>query len=233
MRAEPSTRVLATDATPARGGAVVCSVSPELAGALYRVAECRGVGARLDGANAEAETRLLQRSDITDQLVRSLGWTETTNYSFKCVARINLQEARALRRETKRECIRSGEVRRLLVFCDSMVCVGAFSKGRSSSFKLNGIIRATLGHLMLEGMELALIWVSTGCNPADFPSRNHPHSPTRPYTPQLRTFGWWVGWLDSGFGAGAFRWKGDFDQGVLRGWAGNGGALGHLQWFGI
>ena len=73
------------------------------------------------------------------------------NYSFKCVAHINLQEARALRREIKRECIRSGSARRLLVFCDSMVCVGAFSKGRSSSFKLNGITRATFGALDVRG----------------------------------------------------------------------------------
>ena len=61
--------------------------------------------------------------------------------------------------------------RRIVVFMDSAVCVGAFSKGRSSSFRLNGILRAFSGHCILAGIELALIWISTKANPADFPSR--------------------------------------------------------------
>ena len=61
--------------------------------------------------------------------------------------------------------------KRVLVFIDSLVVLGAFAKGRSSSFKLNGILRSTLPYLTLGFLEVALIWVSTKANPADHPSR--------------------------------------------------------------
>jgi hypothetical protein len=67
IKTEPSTTVLATDATPTCGGATEAKVDPVLAKALYRVAEARGVSARLDGRRAEEEsTYLLQKSEITD-----------------------------------------------------------------------------------------------------------------------------------------------------------------------
>ena len=57
---------------------------------------------------------------------------------------------------------------------DSAVCIGAFSKGRSSSFRLNGILSVFSGHCILAGIELALIWIFTKANPADYPSRLRP-----------------------------------------------------------
>ena len=64
LRAEPSTEIYATDATPTRGGATVASVPPILARDLYRVAECRGTSMRLDGGlQHEAEAKLLQKID--------------------------------------------------------------------------------------------------------------------------------------------------------------------------
>ena len=75
-----------------------------------------------------------------------------------------------------------------MFFCDSSVCVGAFSKGRSSSFKLNGITRACLGHTVFRWFELALIWVSTHFNPADFPSRNIPLPPPGPIPEAYRQY---------------------------------------------
>ena len=74
------------------------------------------------------------------------------------------------------------------------VC-GVFSKGRSFSFKLNGVIRACLGHLVLGSLELAFILVSTHFNPADFPSRNIPLPPPGPIPEAYRPFfsrGPWV-----------------------------------------
>ena len=106
LRAEPSPEIYATDATPTRGGATVASVPPSLARALYRVAESRGTTIRLDGGlQHEAEAKLLHKSDVTDALAMSLEWTEVSNYTFRKPARINLQEARALRREIRREGI--------------------------------------------------------------------------------------------------------------------------------
>jgi hypothetical protein len=60
---------------------------------------------------------------------------------------------------------------RLVVMVDSMVAVGEISKGRSSSFVVNGLIRELLGSLVLGQQSLALLWVPTDVNIADNPSR--------------------------------------------------------------
>ena len=60
---------------------------------------------------------------------------------------------------------------------DSGAACGAFAKGRSSSFKLNGILRCAVPYLVAGRLPLALLWVSTGANPADDPSRNAPLRP--------------------------------------------------------
>ncbi len=54
---------------------------------------------------------------------------------------------------------------------DSRVVIGAFSKGRSSSFRLNGILRSRLPFLVFSDICLALLWVETKSNIADYPSR--------------------------------------------------------------
>ena len=76
----------------------------------------------------------------------SLDWRVVSSYRFKNTHHINLQEAQALRREVVKLSLQSGVPRRQLIYCDSKVNVGAFGKGRSSSFKLNGILRGTLGY---------------------------------------------------------------------------------------
>ena len=104
-----------------------------LAKALYRVAEARGVSARLDGRRAEEDsTYLLQKSEITDSL--ALPWSVRSACRFKAPAHINLQEARAIRREIKHLARADSVAKRVLVFIDSLVVLGAFAKGRSSSF---------------------------------------------------------------------------------------------------
>ena len=96
-----------------------------------------------------------------------------------------MQEARALAKEVIALAAADPSPRRLIVFLDSSVCVGAFAKGRSSSFRLNGIIRALSGHLILAGIELVVIWVSSGANPADHPSRGRPLPPPSPPPPSF------------------------------------------------
>ncbi|CAK0800076.1 unnamed protein product [Prorocentrum cordatum] len=57
---------------------------------------------------------------------------------------------------------------------DSRVCAGAFGKGRSSSFKLNGILRTVMPYLLSCRCHVALVWIGTHFNPADAPSRFRP-----------------------------------------------------------
>ena len=76
-----------------------------------------------DGIQHESEARLLQKSDVIDALAMSLQWTKISNYTFRKSAHINLQEARALRCEIRKEYIRSATPRRIIVFSDSLWCV--------------------------------------------------------------------------------------------------------------
>ena len=59
----------------------------------------------------------------------------------------------------------------IICLVDSEVALGAISKGRSSSYKLNGILRGSVGYLVALDISLKLIWIPSGCNPADAPSR--------------------------------------------------------------
>ena len=60
---------------------------------------------------------------------------------------------------------------RQILFCDSSVTVGCVAKGRSSSYKLNGILRGLLPWLIVGRIVLCLLWVGTAANIADYPSR--------------------------------------------------------------
>ena len=73
LRAEPSTRILATDATVSRARACEAEVSPALAHNLYRIVEARGANVRLGMSQADLrELDLQMKSDVTDQLCQSL-----------------------------------------------------------------------------------------------------------------------------------------------------------------
>ena len=184
IRAPMSESALATDATPVAGGSTIVQLPSTLAETLYEVAEQRGASLRLDGKWTKAgmgAERLTQRSAGMDALVKSLDWRVLDSYRFRKAGHINLQEARAVRVEVVREARRSLQPRRVILFCDSQVVVGALGKGRSSSYKLNGILRSMLPYFIGANLELVVIWVSTHCNPADFPSRFLPLSPTHGY----------------------------------------------------
>lgn len=49
--------------------------------------------------------------------------------------------------------------------------VFGFAKGRSSSFRLNGVFRKLIGHMVLGRVSFANLWVRTHINPSDDPSR--------------------------------------------------------------
>ena len=88
-----------------------------------------------------------------------------------------------MRNELRAHCRKHGssQPQRLLVLSDSRVCIGAVAKGRSSSFKLNGILRSLTSWLVLGDLSLGMLWVSTKANPADDPSRFVPlRRPTSP-----------------------------------------------------
>ena len=95
-------RAWATDATPTNGGSCITLLPAPLGETLYRVAEHRGASLRLDGRDVRpgsGEERLIQRSAEMDSSVQCLPWRATDSYLFHKRAHINLQEARAIRKE--------------------------------------------------------------------------------------------------------------------------------------
>jgi hypothetical protein len=146
--------LLATDPTPASGGSTRATAPAEVVEKLWHVSDARGEYVRLDETDLmralsewEVPREPLEMASI---LGRCLDWKTTSYYSFRESGHINLQEARALRRELKNFAsdFNNGE-KIQLALNDSRVVIGACGKDRSSSFKLNGILRGLLPHLVV------------------------------------------------------------------------------------
>ncbi|CAE7526448.1 unnamed protein product, partial [Symbiodinium pilosum] len=184
--------MVATDATPSSGGAVAAEVPTPLAAELWRQAEITGEAVRIDrGVDADWDAlEPKQPSVFASSVAECLPWRVTSSYSFKQTSHVNLQELRALRREVIRLAAH-GKLRGtiLIALNDSRVVVGAVAKGRSSSFKLNGLLRGMLPHLVLGQISLAVLWIETAANPADHPSRFRSLPPPRRPRDWLRRFG--------------------------------------------
>lgn len=175
MRKQLSSSLLATDATPTSAGAARADVTEELSRELWQQSEVRGSAVRLD---SQVIDDLLdwdtprEPSLLASVLGLSLLWRATSSYNFRQTSHINLQEARALKNEIVKQSSDPGQTGRIqMCLNDSRVVCGAVAKGRSSSFKLNGILRSMLPFLVLGNLSLAMIWVETHSNPADHPSR--------------------------------------------------------------
>ena len=114
------------------------------------------------------------RSDFIDGLSTELKWHVSKIYSFRQTSHINLQELRALAIETRDwtrpSCVCGHNIIQLGL-CDSAIVIGALGKGRSSSCKLNGVLRGMLGPMLVTGNSWALNFIGTHANPADYSSR--------------------------------------------------------------
>ena len=183
LRRPVATVLKATDATPIGGGACECVVSQEIADTLYRRSEVHGEHVRLDtfGFSDGTASKLLPRDPQVDAFVTSCPWRVTSGYQFRRAHHVNLQEMRAIKQDLLATLRRFGRRARgrWIYFCDSRVCVGALGKGRSSSYKLNGILRTLVGPMIIGGLVVAMVWIGTKANPADAPSRALVLSPPR------------------------------------------------------
>ncbi|CAE7566198.1 unnamed protein product, partial [Symbiodinium microadriaticum] len=147
-----------------------------LAQELWVRSEIRGEAIRLDRSEVsyalEPEPKPKEASRFVSSLAECLDWRVTARYSFRSSSHINLQELRALRREIVKLASNfeaGGQVQ--LASNDSRVAIGAVAKGRSSSYKVNGLLRAQLPFLVMGNLALALLWIETESNLADHPSR--------------------------------------------------------------
>ena len=81
--------------------------------------------------------------------IRGAHWKVDRSFQFSQSDHVNVQEARALKAALVQHRFQSGASEVCLNGTDSRVCLGAFSKGRSSAPKLNNVLRQCLGlHLL-------------------------------------------------------------------------------------
>ncbi len=175
MRRSFHESLLATDATPSSGGATRAELPIQLARALWQHCDVKGEAVRLDRGVLESivgEDEPREPSRYASTVAETLPWKITSSYHFRQTSHINLQEARALKREVSllaSDVTSHGKVQ--LCLNDSRVVTGAVAKGRSSSFKLNGILRSMIPYLTIANLALGILWIETKSNPADYPSR--------------------------------------------------------------
>ncbi len=192
VRAPAEDVLRATDATPSGFGGCAADCPPKLMRALHRLDRHRGEHVRLDWADTNAPwlPSCVPKADAaTNALFEQLAWKVTTSGRFRRTGHINLQEARALKHEIGNMVMLDPEAcrchRRSVVGVDSRVLGGAAGKGRSSSYRLNGILRGLAAVLVSFRISVALPWISTKANPADHPSRFVPLPPPAPRTPAV------------------------------------------------
>ena len=167
----------ATDASTVFGlGATVAPLSVEKLRMLPRLSAKSGEHATItDGPNLDERShRLGPRHDIGIPL---------SNFEVVICVRvedpehINVEEAKGLMTYVEwvlRSKDRFGQ--RLVALLDSRVVIGAVTKGRSSSWRLNRVIRRLAAHCFLGGLILHLIFIPTEHNPGDHPSRGGPET---------------------------------------------------------
>ena len=119
------------------------------------------------------------------QLALSLPWEPFFSFAFKAHKHINLLEIesafsllRHLASEGRRNC-------RILALTDSRVALGTLSKGRSSSRRLNFLLKKVAALCLCYGFQFDVVWCPTWRKPADAPSREQPLFACRSAPPEL------------------------------------------------
>ena len=165
VRAPIQTRIWCSDATPESAGTVHAEVSRAFSRALFDHSEHAGEYTRLDWSEVSRLLSPWEGPVLPDRLrlaLKAANWHVGHSLRFRETSHVNLQEARALRLVIRRCAAESNAGFRIIVIVDSRVVLGAFSKGRSSSSRLNSILRSCLGYFLLAGISVHLCWVVVG-----------------------------------------------------------------------
>jgi len=172
LKAQPVPQLFATDASSLGGGCTVAAITNEELDFLYSIAEERGEHVRLDwDPAAEPPTELRDARAFAAPLACRLDWKILYGYRFKYRKHINLLELEALLTLMKHLVNRGIRDARVLVLVDSRVLLGALAKGRSSSRRINHVLKKISGRSLLSGIVFECVWIPTWANAADAPSR--------------------------------------------------------------
>ena len=184
FRTRCCTEVSATDASDSWEAEVATHVSEEFADELWRHVLRKPVWAKLlkpefaelrEAGTLDEQFELpgedaLPHHPLWRAVFRHLGFRPRWRKRISRKRHINIHELRAIIASESRRGRRSPSSR-LLSGADSQVSLGCLLKGRSSSARLNGVLRASLPDYI--GLDLfgGYMFVASADNPADDPTR--------------------------------------------------------------
>ena len=172
LRTQPRYDLFATDASPSGAGACMAKVESDLCHSLYRIAEERGEHVRLDWGPAPPPASFVSTHSSAAALITPAAWTKLFASRFRKNDHINVLELIALVSLLRRLSNQGVRRQRILCCVDSRVVLGAVTKGRSSSRKLNHVLRKLAYECLASSLTVDLLWVPSWANPADAPSRH-------------------------------------------------------------
>jgi len=117
----------------------------------------------------------IQVPDVSENWDPISRWMETFRWTWQISEHINICEMRtglAGIRHAVRSRVSHG--RRILMIGDSLVTIGAYSKGRSSSAPLLHLCRRMAAYVLFYRITVVWRWIQTYRNHADGPSRGGP-----------------------------------------------------------
>eukprot|EP00929_Paragymnodinium_shiwhaense_P052284 TRINITY_DN261_c0_g1_i1.p1 TRINITY_DN261_c0_g1~~TRINITY_DN261_c0_g1_i1.p1 ORF type:complete len:1369 (+),score=112.09 TRINITY_DN261_c0_g1_i1:1521-5627(+) len=184
LRAPWSSRVVCTDASPWGYGCVQMRADE---GAVKTAGRCCDRwqfsrqqehsfrGHALAAPVTEPSTTDMGWFDTVAKLLESREWNLVSSTPWSSYSNIVNAEGRGLVFGLKHALRRTAAFnRRLVHLSDSLTCVLAFSKGRSSSMSLCRSIRTCAALLLATNTRVCWRWLPSELNPADGPSRGRP-----------------------------------------------------------
>jgi hypothetical protein len=172
LRAPVCTTIVATDATVTRGAAVSASVPRDTARRLFAGAEFRGTDARLiDRIDIPDASAAMPADPDLAAVLAEWPWKVCAAYDME-PDHINAQELRVFVSLVVRRCRSAANAgQRLVALLDNQAATGAAAKGRSSSRRMNRLLRRLGAFLMAADLYIAPKYLPSAVNPADPPSR--------------------------------------------------------------
>jgi hypothetical protein len=164
-------QAIAVDASSTGAGVCATPAPPSLLRQEAARAPVSGAPVRLDGG--------VQGEDLGDLRVFGLPsdlhharWSTIVSSKWRWPSHINLLEVEAALLGIRWTLSHPDSLgRRVVIYSDSRVAVGALTKGRSSSFPLLRLLRRVAAHVLSSGIQVYYRWLPSGDNPADGPSR--------------------------------------------------------------
>ena len=139
---------------------------------LHNLAEEHGEHVRLSWGASPPPLKLTSSRCACADLVTPADRSVLFGYQFRAPNHINILELTALA-SLIRHLAKPGSAKTEILCCvDSRVVLGAVSKGRSSSRRLNYCLRRLAFECPSASLSIDLLWLPSWGNPADAPSRS-------------------------------------------------------------